>query len=415
MQLKDLEAQTHEPVVKQSGRLGIIGGGQLGMYLCEAARALGVATTVLMSRKNESAGSTADATIVAALDDPEAVRALIAASDVITFELEAVPEVAMQLLDEAQARCEVRVLPRVETLRLLKDKGVQKSWLLEQSLPTLPFTLVDASQGISLAAIEPMGLPLVQKACQGGYDGKGVQMIRSEQELQNAWPVASVLEPLLEHRMEVSVIVVRSSDGSLASYPPVSMEFDERFNAVATVVSPAAASAEVQVACEKIAQQAVKALAGVGVFAVEFFVTDDNAVYINEISPRVHNSGHLTMEAFAASQFEQHVRAIMGLPLAAIVKQRQFAVMQNILYDGSWEDVCPPEPCRTPVKLSLLSQAHWYGKPVGSQGRKMGHITALGNSRAATEAEAMRALASLRTTPLDTPRTPPHFKESLCH
>ena len=399
LQGENLKACTKE-AVDPSGRLGIIGGGQLGMYLCESARALGVTTTVVMSGANESADYAADATIVADLDDSRAVLALIASSDVITFELEAVPEATMQLLQEAEARGEVRVLPRLETLRLLKNKGLQKTWLVEQSLPTLPFMTVPEGRGISMELIAPLGLPLVQKACQGGYDGKGVQMIRSEQDLENAWPVSSILEPLLEHHLEVSVIIARGSDGSLHFYPPVSMEFDDRFNAVSTVTSPASISAEVQLECEKIARQAVNALDGVGVFAVEFFVDDDNSIYINEISPRVHNSGHLTMEAFNASQFEQHVRAVMDMPLAAIVKHREFAVMLNILYDDSWSDACPSEPCRKPVKLSLLSHAHWYGKPEGTSGRKMGHVTTLGNSGASTEAEALRALASLRVADL---------------
>ena len=414
--MQDVNLKGHKKkAADQTARLGIIGGGQLGMYLCEAARELGVTTTVVMSGTNESADYTADATIVADLDDPRAMLALIATSDVITFELEAIPEATMQLLEEAESRSEVRVLPRLETMRLLKDKGLQKKWLLEQSLPTLPFLIVPATRSISREVIAPLGLPFVQKACQGGYDGKGVQMIMSEQELENVWPVASVLEPLLEHRLEVSVIVARGSDGNLASYPPVSMEFDERFNAVSTVISPASISAEVQLECENIAREAVNALDGVGVFAVEFFVADDNSIYINEISPRVHNSGHLTMEAFTASQFEQHVRAVTGLPLAPIVKHREFAVMLNILYDDSWSDVCPPEPCRNPVKLSLLSHAHWYGKPAGTTGRKMGHVTTLGNSGASTETEALRALASLRATDLERTTKSTVFKESLCH
>jgi 5-(carboxyamino)imidazole ribonucleotide synthase len=260
-----------------------------------------------------------------------------------------------------------------------------------------------------MQAVRPLSLPVVQKACLGGYDGKGVQMLRTEQELENAWPVASVLEPLLENHLEVAVIVARGNDGSLVSYPPVSMDFDERFNAVFSVRSPASVPAQVQHECEKIARRAVNALDGVGVFAVEFFIGDDNQVYINEISPRVHNSGHLTIEAFSASQFEQHVRAVMGLPLAPVVKQRECAVMLNILYDDSWIDACPPEPCCYPVKLSLLSHAHWYGKSAGTIGRKMGHITTLGNSAAYTEAEALKALASLRVSDLNRQLTSTYF------
>lgn len=401
--------------VEHNGRLGIIGGGQLGMYLCEAARTLDVTTTVMMPKPNEPASHAADAIVVAGLDDPRAVRALIESSDVITFELEAIPEVTLQMLEEAEARSKVRVLPRLKTLRLLKDKGLQKNWLLEQSLPTLPFMIVPEGQTLSRDALKPLAVPLVQKACRGGYDGKGVQMIRCEKELKNFWPITSVLEPFLEHRMEVSVIVTRDYDGNFASYPAVSMDFDERFNAVSAVISPALVPAEVQLECEALALQAVNALDGVGVFAIEFFIADDNSIYINEISPRVHNSGHLTMEAFTASQFEQHVRAVMGLRLARVVKQREFAVMLNILYDESWMGVCPGKPCRDPVKLSLLSHAYWYGKPEGIAGRKMGHVTALGNFGVSTQAEAFRAFASLRDTDLSKPPTSTYSKEPVCH
>ncbi|MFK8050041.1 MAG: 5-(carboxyamino)imidazole ribonucleotide synthase [Halioglobus sp.] len=396
-------------------RVGIIGGGQLGMYLCEAARPLGLTTTVLMSRPDESAAHAADAVIIAALDDLQAVRALIETSDVITFELEAIPEATIEMLEEAEAQSQLRVFPRLKTLRLLKDKGLQKTWLHEQSLPTLPFVVVPEIQELSLGVIKPVGLPLVQKACQGGYDGKGVQMLRSEKELQKAWPVSSVLEPLLDHRVEVSVIVARDCDGDLVSYPPVSMDFDERFNAVSSVMSPASIPEQLQQECETLARRAVNALEGIGVFAIELFIAQDGSIYINEISPRVHNSGHLTMEAFTVSQFEQHIRAVVGLPLMPVVKQREFAVMLNILYDDSWSDLCPAEPCRDPVKLSLMSQAHWYGKPEGTVGRKMGHLTTLGNSAAATGSEASRALMSLRATDLSRPVTSTYFKEPVCH
>lgn len=396
MQENKSQSIQNASTTKDKDRLGIIGGGQLGMYLCEAARELNVHTTVLMTGATQSAAFAADACIVASLGDTSAVKQLIDLSDVITFELEAVPQETLQLLQDAVEKGELRVNPGVATLRLLQNKGLQKSWLKDQSIPTLPFVRAESRATFFSKLSSVLEFPLVQKSCQGGYDGKGVQMIPTEDDLHMAWPVDSIFEPMLQNRVEVSVIVVRAADGSLASYPPVSMEFDERFNAVSLVTSPAAVSLDIQQSCQALARHAIEKLDGIGVFAVEFFVAADDTVFVNEISPRVHNSGHLTMEAFSTSQFEQHVRAIMGYPLAPIEKQRESAVMRNILYDQTWSEICPSEACRIPVKSSLMSQVHWYGKPPGHVGRKMGHITTLGNSSTAAYAESRKALASLK-------------------
>ncbi len=363
------------------------------MYLCQAARSLGVKATVLMPRHQESASYEADAVIAANLDDPVALKHLIAASDVITFEWESIPDETLQVLQAAVERFEVRVHPGLETLRLLRDKGSQKEWLVKEGLPTLPYSVVTPGAGFSLAGQEPGTLPLVQKSRRGGYDGKGVQMIRSPQDLENLWPVPSVFEPLLENCREAAVIVARAWDGEIASYPAVSMEFDDRFNAVASVTSPAAMPVELQRTCEAVARRAVARLGAAGVFAVEFFIDEEARVYINEISPRVHNSGHLTMEAFAASQFEQHVRAVMGLPLAPVARRSSAAVMLNILFDSTWEDQCKPQSGKLQVEAGPETRLHWYGKSKGTEGRKMGHVTALGPSAALAAAKARRALS----------------------
>jgi 5-(carboxyamino)imidazole ribonucleotide synthase len=218
-------------------------------------------------------------------------------------------------------------------------------------------------------------------------------MIRSPRDLEKLWPVPSVLEPLLENCREAAVIVARSSDGEIASYPAVSMEFDARFNAVASVTSPAVIPVELQETCEAVARRAVARLGAVGVFAVEFFIDEEARVYVNEISPRVHNSGHLTMEAFAASQFEQHVRAVMGLPLAPVAPRSSAAVMLNILFDLTWENQCKTPQGKLQVEAGPDTRLHWYGKSRGTEGRKMGHVTALGPSASLAAAKARRALS----------------------
>ncbi|MFT6288059.1 MAG: 5-(carboxyamino)imidazole ribonucleotide synthase [Alcanivorax sp.] len=378
------------------GRLGIIGGGQLGMYLCQAARELGITSSVFTPSQHGPAEHAADTTVVADLDNGSALAQLIELSDVITFELEAIPDDALRTLQEAVERYEVVVYPRPETLLLLKDKGAQKAWMVTQGLPTLPYLAATPGPEFSFSEQQQLSLPVVQKACRGGYDGKGVQMIQTVEDLSNLWPIESVFEPLLESRVEVAVIVARTADGELASYPTVSMEFDGRFNAVDTVTSPAEISAKLRDDCEALARSAVISLDGVGVFAVEFFIAEDNSIYINEISPRVHNSGHLTIEAFGASQFEQHVRAVMGLSLAQISSHVNAAVMRNILYDQSWEGCSPLRPNSIKISADFHTQVHWYGKTGSSDGRKMGHVTALGKTATDAAENAAQALFNLR-------------------
>lgn len=373
-------------------RLGIMGGGQLGMFLCQSARELGVETIVHEANPGGSALPYADRSIVADLGDPAAVRRLIEASDVITFELEAIPDESLELLRAAESRGEVRVHPSIDTLARFKDKGVQKAWLQAEGLPTLPALTVHAG-----AIPEPLrdgrwALPVVQKAHRGGYDGKGVQLLRSEADLDRLWDIPSYLEPALAPCRELSVVVARDVHGELAAFPPVSMTFDPRYNAVFSVSSPARAAKPLVRAADRIAREAVGRLSTPGVFAVELFVDPDDHVTINEISPRVHNSGHLTIEAFEASQFDQHVRAVMGMPLAPIVPRAPASEMFNLLYDEGFRAACPPEPGLVNTGEAVI---HWYGKSVGQAGRKMGHITATGNQGDEVLAAAERAYLDL--------------------
>ena len=299
----------------EAPRLGIMGGGQLGMLLCQAARTLGIHTAVLEPNPAGSALGFADTPIVGSLGDADRVRELIAASDVITFELEAIPDESLELLREAEHAGTLKVHPSIETLERFKDKGVQKDWLRDSGLPTLPFlTVVDGVAPPELGD-GSWSLPVVQKAYRGGYDGKGVQLLRSEQDLAKLWDVPSYLEPALDPVRELSVVICRDIEGRLSAFPPVSMTFDDRYNAVHSVTSPAEAGDALVETAATVARSAIERLDTPGVFAVELFVDSENRVTINEISPRVHNSGHLTLEAFRHSQFEQHVRAVMGLPL----------------------------------------------------------------------------------------------------
>jgi 5-(carboxyamino)imidazole ribonucleotide synthase len=379
-------------------RLGIMGGGQLGMFLCQAARELGVETTVLEPNPAGSALPFADRPIVASLGDLTAVAALIDHSDTITFELEAIPDESLDLLRKAEQEGRITVHPSIETLSRFKDKGDQKAWLVREGLPTLPFLSVSGGRLPATFHDEGWTLPVVQKAHRGGYDGRGVQLLREDADLDRLWDVPSYLEPALIPCLELSVVVCRGEDGTLLAYPPVSMTFDDRYNAVHSVASPAQVEPALVEEAERIALEAIGRLDTPGVFAVELFVDPARKVTINEISPRVHNSGHLGLEGFRHSQFEQHVRAVMALPLAPIESTGAAAEMVNILYDERLEAACPPKPRVTELPADepvRTLRVHWYGKSTGQPGRKMGHITAVGDSAALVHAAAEGALDAL--------------------
>lgn len=374
--------------------LGIVGGGQLGMYLCGAAQALGLKVAVISDSVEDGALQCADRAFVDALDSLSAIDRFIAVCDVVTFDKEAIPERTLLHLIKAQAQGRVMINPGADCLLMLKDKALQKTWLQEHGLPTLPFTVLSGATACSHEFLaRKFGGPVVQKARCGGYDGRGVQILRSVEAGQSLWDVPSIVEPFLPGCREIAVITVRAQNGDIQTYPPVSMEFNSLLNSVHTVSVPAAISPALAAAAAALAERVVILLSGVGAFAVEMFVTPAGELLINEISPRVHNSGHLTLDAFNVSQFEQHVRAVTGMPLLPIELESP-AAMMNILYDEEMRDLCPGTP-RVDGGAEPHSRVYWYGKRPGSMGRKMGHINVLADTAAEAVARAGRTLDTL--------------------
>ena len=355
-------------------RLGIIGSGQLALYLCQAARKLDVHTCVMSEEAEVPAAVAADQLLVGALDEPELLDAFIDSCDV-------------------ERQGQLRSHPSADILALIKDKGLQKSWMVEHGFPTLPFRLLDGQETDSDALREEFGLPLVQKARTGGYDGRGVQILKTQEALEQLWDTPSLVEPFLADSREIAVLLTRDSEGNCEVYPVFGMDFDPRLNALDCVYTPASVSPEMAAEAQDLGRRVIAALGGVGVFAIELFIGPDDQLLVNEISPRVHNSGHLTMEAAEASQFEQHVRAVCGLPLAPVGEVRP-AAMVNILYREALRKRCPDAP-RTDLSEGGDLALHWYGKPPGRDGRKMGHITALAEDAGQAAKNARRALADL--------------------
>lgn len=379
--------------VRENPVLGIIGGGQLALYVCEAAQSLGIEVSILADSADEPALRRADMAFTNGVIDSAQLDAFLDSCDVVTFDKESIPDDILAALSEHSKHRSLAIRPALATLRLLKDKGLQKTWLREQGLPTLPFQLIAGRPRSLTRLTATLGHALVQKRRRGGYDGRGVQLLPVVESPRQFWNVPSVVESLLPDCQEISVLTVRALSGAVQTFPPVSMNFDAQLNAVRTVAMPAAISPTVLAAATALAERTVNLLQGVGVFAIEMFVTRESELFINEISPRVHNSGHLTQDACNVSQFEQHVRAVMDLPLVGIMQESP-AVMCNILYTPAMAQSCPAQPV-TERRPDIGATVYWYGKATGTMGRKMGHINAVAPVVADAMAVAERVLAEI--------------------
>ncbi len=376
-----------------SARLGIIGGGQLALYLCEAAQSLGFEVAVISETEDAPALQRADKSHIGAIDSISTLDPFLANCDVITFDKEDIPDETLAYLVEAEKRGRIDVLPKAGTISMLKDKALQKTWLLQQGLPTLPFEIISGNT-FSLDDLTGMfGRSLVQKSRRGGYDGRGVQILTDVEAAHQLWNVPSIVEPYMQDCREISIITARSQTGEIQTYPPVSMEFDPQLNSVTVVSMPAAISPQLGQEAIDLAERAIMLMDGIGIFAIEMFITPEGKLLLNEISPRVHNSGHLTLDACNVSQFEQHVRAILGLPLV-VISQETPAAMLNILYTEALRDSCPDRP-GTERLPDLGAIVYWYGKRSGQVGRKMGHINAVASNVEEAVDLANRALAVL--------------------
>lgn len=366
--------------LNSSGRktIGIIGDGQLGMLLCEAAPVLDLDTVMLTSDRQCAAAQKAGSAIEGAMDDADAVAELITRCEVITYEREDVPLATITQLREAEAAGLVSCFPPLAAIEILQDKARQKRWLAENNLATLPFVICDGESAQLEQAAKTLGYPIVQKALRGGFDGRGVQLLRDQASLAKSWPGTTMLEQFAGDFREIAVLVVRGRDGQTRHFGPVDMTFEADYSVLDTVSAPAKVSKEIEATAIDLAYRAVEALNGVGVFGVEMFLLSSKEVFINEIAPRVHNSGHHTIEACTCSQFEQHLRAVAGLELGDSSLQ-QPAAMRNILCTPVLKQENVHREAGTDCG-SDQATIHWYGKSPARLMRKLGHITAVANS-----------------------------------
>lgn len=371
------------------GTIGILGSGQLGKMLLPIAHRWSIQVATMDPSPKAPAAALAHRFVVGDLTDQEAVLEFGRSVDLLTYEIESVDTDALQIL-ASEGRV-VRPAPRI--LKIIQDKRHQKSFFERNGLPTLPFELVENGQ--HLAAQSPT-LPAVFKLGRGGYDGRGVWIVRRPEQLAALPALPGILEPLLEGMTEISVIVARSSRGQVVAYPPTEMAFHPTANLVEMLIAPARISPEVAKRCHDVAIAVVNALEVVGLLAVEMFVDSSGEVYINECSPRPHNSGHHTIEASPCSQYEQMLRAILDLPLGAVSPARP-AAMVNLLGEEGVSGPAIYPGVEAAMALHGVS-VHLYGKAETRPFRKMGHVTAVADTVEEAAGLARQARSLIRVT-----------------
>jgi 5-(carboxyamino)imidazole ribonucleotide synthase len=367
-------------------RVGFVGGGQLARMGIYRGAKLGLHFTVLDPDPRAGAVPLSDSLITGGLYDRRALTDLVTGCEVTTYDIEHCDTAVLADL-EAQGHT---ILPSPKLLQIVQDKVLQKQKYLDAGLPVAPF--VDRS----VADLKPVDFPVVQKARTGGYDGRGVVLLRSPADVAKALPgdtgtrTGSYLEAYVPFDRELGVMVARGRDGQTVVYPVTEMVFDPELNICTTVIAPAALEPALAARAQALAVAVVEALDGVGVFGVELFLTREGGLLVNETAPRPHNSGHYTMEACRTCQFENHLRAVAGLPLGDPGFHSP-AVMVNLLGHGTG-----------PAFLQGIDEAlaipgfslHLYGKAECRPGRKMGHFTVTAET-AALAFERARAAETL--------------------
>lgn len=370
-------------------KIGVLGSGQLGRMLALAARPYNYHIHVFSPGRNTPTGQVADLEIWAAYDDVTAVREFARGVDVVTYEFENVPSATAAACAEF-----VPLRPGPQALHISQNRLREKSFFAQNGLPTVPFTAVHSLPDLQSGLAE-IGCPAVLKTAVSGYDGKGQVKLNQPDEAAAAWQavgeVDCVLEGWVEFEREVSVVGARGLDGRFAHYGVIE---NDHYNHILDVSkAPADVPSSVSEQAVAMARTVLEALDVVGVLCVEFFLTSDGRLLLNEMAPRPHNSGHLTIEACVTSQFEQQLRAVCGLPLGSTDYVRP-AAMANLLGDlwfsqrGGAEAQRGNEvrePDWTKVLQNPALKLHLYGKQEARPGRKMGHLTAVANS--ASEAE----------------------------
>ncbi len=370
-----------------SKTIGVLGGGQLGRMLIQSGINLNLHFNILDPDKNAPCAGIANTFCTGDLTEADAVYEFGKKADLITIEIESVNvEALKKLRDEGK-----EVYPQPEIIEIIQDKGLQKMFFSENDIPSPDFFLVENKEQIEKYKDQ---FPFFQKLRKGGYDGKGVIKLKGSENLSQAFDAPSVLEKLVALKTEISVIVARNRQGEIKTFPAVECAFNEEANLVEFLFSPANISKALEEQAQFLATRIAEKLGIIGVLAVEMFVTQKDELFVNELAPRPHNSGHHTIEGNITSQFEQHLRAILGLPLGNTAITCP-AVMLNLLGEKGHTGDAAYSGIEQALEMSGV-HIHLYGKAKTKPFRKMGHVTITAPTLAEARKKALQVKQLLK-------------------
>ncbi len=368
-------------------KIGLLGGGQLGRMLLQAAIDLDFEISCLDPDAEAPCHLMTKQFVQGSLQDFNTVYSFCQPHDVISIEIEHVNVDALERLENEGKL----VYPQPHILKMIQDKRLQKQFFEEHDFPTADFILVDSAEEIRNHL---SFLPAFHKLGKGGYDGRGVQLIQNESDIALGFKEPGLLEKAVNFSKELAVIVARNAKGEISAFPAVEMVFHPVHNLVEFLVSPADISKEIETKASKIAIDLIAKLGMVGVLAVEMFLTPEGEILINEIAPRPHNSGHHTIRANETSQYEQHLRAISGLSLGK-TSSKCFSGMLNLLGEDGYTGPVKYEGLQEILSIPGV-HPFLYGKKITKPFRKMGHVTILGDSRLEIEEKAEKVRNLIR-------------------
>lgn len=368
-------------------KIGLLGGGQLGLMLLQAAIDLDFEISCLDPDAEAPCHLMAKHFVQGSFQDFNTVYSFGQSHDVISIEIEHVNVDALERLENEGKL----VYPQPNILKMIQDKRLQKQFFKKHGFPTADFILVDSAEEIRNHI---SFLPAFHKLGKGGYDGRGVQLIQKESDISLGFKEPGLLEKAVHFSKELAVIVARNTKGEISAFPVVEMVFHPVHNLVEFLVSPADISKEIENKASQMAIDLINQLGMVGVLAVEMFLTEDGEVLINEIAPRPHNSGHHTIRANETSQYEQHLRAISGLSLGKTTS-KCFSGMLNLLGEDGYTGPVKYEGLREILSIPGV-HPFLYGKKITKPFRKMGHVTILGDSRLEIEEKAEKVRNLIR-------------------
>jgi 5-(carboxyamino)imidazole ribonucleotide synthase len=350
----------------QNYKIGVLGGGQLGRMMIQAGIDFNLDIHVLDPDPDAPCKSLASTFTKGSFTDESSVYNFGKDKDLITIEIENVSVSGLKRLEQEGKK----VFPQPQIIELIQDKVKQKIFYRTHNIPTAEFRIVKSkAELVQHSEI----IPAVNKLAKSGYDGRGVKVIRTAEDLNAGFDDYGLLERFVNFKKEISVIVARNEKNQIKTYPPVELVFHSDANLVEYLFSPAEVSREVEILSKKIAIDLAEKLNLVGLLAVEMFVTEDDSILVNEIAPRTHNSGHQSIEGNQTSQFEQHLRAILNLPLGS-TKVIQPSAMVNLLGEEGYSGLAMYEGLMDVLSVSGV-HIHLYGKKITKPFRKMGHVT----------------------------------------